>query len=290
MKIARKCVCCDGGDLARNPAVLAPFVANRVFGWEPAEVTSAWGLRDIGEGRAYSVCNSLVCGDCGLIFLDMRFDDEEMSALYAGYRGADYCATRERFEPGYAARNALLQQGAPYIPVIEEFLTPHLPTQPRILDWGGDTGVNTPLRGRAAAHHVYDISDQPTVAGALRVEREVVLRENYDLIVLSQVLEHVPDPRAILAELVAAMRPQTRLYVEVPHEDLVRLRGAGPAALKRHWHEHVNFFTPEALDRLHAGLGLEIVARASHEVVAGGRGDHVFSILSQMTSHAPDDD
>ena len=281
MKIAKTCVCCGGADLAKNPAVLAPFVANRIFGWEPADITAAWGLRDIDEGRAYSVCNSLVCGDCGLVFLDMRFDDDEMSALYSGYRGEEYSATRERFETGYAARNALLEVGAPYMPLVEKFLTPFIPTQPRILDWGGDTGINTPFRGRAALHHVYDISDKPTVAGAARVERREVLQENYDLIVLSQVLEHVPDPGAVLAELVAVMRPQTLLYVEVPHEDLVRLRDATPA-LKRHWHEHVNFFTPEALDRLHSGHGLEIVAQASHEVVAGGRRAHVFSILSQL--------
>jgi hypothetical protein len=35
----------------------------------------------------------------------MRFDEEEMEALYAGYRCQDYCHSREKFEPGYAARN-----------------------------------------------------------------------------------------------------------------------------------------------------------------------------------------
>jgi SAM-dependent methyltransferase len=258
-----------------------PFVAYRIFGWQPIEITEGWGLRDLTLGHAYAVCNTLTCLDCGLLFLDMRFDDEEMEALYAGYRCQDYCNTRERFEPGYAARNELLAAGSPYIGMIEAFLAPHLPERPRVLDWGGDTGLNTPFKGRATTHHVYDISDKPMVAGASRVAREDLAREHYDLIVLSNVLEHVPQPRRLLNEIVSIMRHDTVVYIEVPHEDIIRTP-KNPTLHKRHWHEHVNFFTEEALNRLHEACRLEIVERATHKITAGGKDAHVFSILSRL--------
>lgn len=282
MKIARKCICCGSADLSRNPAVLAPFVAYRVFGWEPVDITPSWGLRDIGEGRAYSVCNSLSCRDCGLVFLDMRFDDEEMEALYSGYRNQAYTAARDQFEPGYAARNAVIEAGSSYLPIIESFLAPYLRPQPRVLDWGGDTGVNTPFRGRTGLHHVYDISSRPMVAKAVRVDREWMLNESYDLIVLSHVLEHIPDPKAMLAEVVTVMKSGTYLYLEIPHEEFIRLRETNPKLLKRHWHEHINFFTQESLDQLLEVEGLEIVARAENEVNVAARDAIIISILSRL--------
>ena len=50
MKIATRCVCCDGQALSATPAVLMPFLAYRIFGWEPVAVTPEWGLRDLAPG------------------------------------------------------------------------------------------------------------------------------------------------------------------------------------------------------------------------------------------------
>lgn len=283
MKVAGACVCCGGVELERNAAILSPFVAYRIFRWEPAEISSSWGLRDIDEGKAYSVCNTLRCAECGLVFLDMRFDDEELEALYNGYRDAAYTSARERFEPGYAARNAAFLGGSLYIPVVEAFLSPYLPAHARVLDWGGDTGVNTPFRETAALRHVYDISNKLMVPGATRVDRERLLTETYDLIVLSQVLEHIPYPRTMLAEIVRVMKPQSYLYIEVPYEQFMRLRETHAVDFKRHWHEHINFFTHESLSRLLQSQGLEIVATAENEVsVVAGRDAVVISILTRL--------
>ena len=111
-----------------------PFVAYRAFGWEPVKVTEEWGLRDIRPGYAYPLCNSVQCADCGAMFVDIRFDDAEVAALYADYRGEAYTELRERFEPGYKARNQIYLGGSPYIPKIEGFLDRHIPAQPRVLD------------------------------------------------------------------------------------------------------------------------------------------------------------
>jgi hypothetical protein len=74
-----------------------PFVAHRVFGWEAVEITEDWGLKTINNGMAYSVCNSLLCDNCGHLFLDIRFNEGEMNSLYEGYRGQEYTELRERY-------------------------------------------------------------------------------------------------------------------------------------------------------------------------------------------------
>jgi hypothetical protein len=283
MKIARKCICCESETLKQAPAVLMPFVAFRVFGWEPAEIRSEWGLRDLRAGKLYCVCRSMMCENCGVLFLDMRFDEDEMAALYNDYRGPTYTAIRDRFEPGYSARNALLLDPSSHIAKVEAFLEPHVATRPRVLDWGGGTGVNTPFRRGAREHDVYDISNRPAIEGARLVTLKQASTSEYDLIVSSQVLEHLPYPRESLRQVIAMMNANTILYVEVPHEDLIRLVDDPQQRLggKHHWHEHINFFTFNSLEAVFGQAGLRVVDWLSHPVRAGGKDCHVFSIIAQ---------
>lgn len=260
-RIATQCICCGRPAPERQSAVLMPFVAQRALGWEPCEITADWGLRDLPLGHAHALCISLHCTGCGMLFLDMRFDDAEMARLYSDYRGPAYEALRERFEPGYAARNRALLAGDRHIPQVEAFLRPHLPARPAVLDWGGDTGRNTPLRHGAALHHVLDISGRPLVEGAIAVTTP---QGPYDLIVLAHVLEHVPEPAALIDEIRAVMDAATHLYVEVPFEALMRAAEGDPAAWrrKRHWHEHINFFSAAGLRQLLQACGLSVKAEA----------------------------
>jgi hypothetical protein len=284
MKLAKRCIACDGIRLRREPAVLMPFVANRIFNWTPVRIEAEWGLRDLAGGNAYSLCNSVLCEDCEMLFLDMRFDDEEMAALYDDYRGEGYTAQRQRFEPDYGARNVLLLEGSDYNAVVEEFLKPYLPSRPRVLDWGGDTGVNTPFRSSATQHDVYDISRRPLVTGARAVNLQVAKSGEYDLIVFANVLEHISHPREALREIASAMRPATTLYLEVPHESLVREHEDPQKRLnhKHHWHEHINFFSSGALAALFRDVGLHVLKRKSHPIVAGGKENYAFSIAAKQ--------
>jgi SAM-dependent methyltransferase len=286
MKIARRCICCESERLEHAPAVLMPFVAFRVFGWEPAEVQPDWGLRDLPAGKLYSVCRSMMCEYCGLLFLDMRFDEDEMGALYDDYRGPMYTAIRDRFEQGYSARNALLLEPSSHIERIEAFLEPHVTPAPRVLDWGGGTGINTPFRREATEHDVYDISNSPLVEGAHVVSLQEATAREYDLIVCSQVLEHLPYPRKVLRQIATAMNSSSILYIEVPHEDLVRLIGDRQQRLsgKHHWHEHINFFTFESLEAVLRQAGFRVVDWLSLPVTAGGREGHVFSVVARRVS------
>jgi len=281
--IARHCVCCGCDQLQRSPAVLMPFVALRVFGHEPVEITADWGLRDLRQGTAYTLCNSLQCQECGGLFLDYRFTDEQMGALYHNYRDDLYNTQRTRFEPGYANVIAHYHQRAAYLDKVEEWLAPRLPEAPAILDWGGDSGINSPFREHNRLLHIHDISGVELVAGAERVDLQRIGQTHYDLVSCSQVLEHVSFPRQLVEQMLSAVGKGTLLYLEVPHEVLVREHPGSLelAPLKRHWHEHVNFFTEAAMRRLLEGLGLEVVDILRLPVELGWTSSEVLGVLAR---------
>lgn len=292
-RIATICVCCESGDLRASPAILMPFVAHRALGWQPVEIDETWGLVTIRKGMAYSICNSLWCRSCHLLFMDLRFSQAELAALYADYRGADYVALRESYEPGYALRNQVYDAGSLYLDTVEAFLEPHLPVRPRVLDWGGDTGRNTPFAGRRALGHVYDISGKEVLPGIERVDRNTVRSIQYDLVLCSNVLEHVPYPADLVMELRSTMSRGTVLYIEVPHEELRRTHAGEPAELntkKRHWHEHINFFGIESLHRLLQRCGLDVVAADEMRAVVEGRPVAMFQFACRLTPGTSADD
>lgn len=262
-----------------------PFLAKRIFGHDPVEITEEWGLRDLRLGMAYSLCNTLECKDCGAVFLDYRFSDHELSLLYSGYRSPEYNEMRERFEPSYAVTAAHYQGRAPYLDAVETFLSPYLPNRPKVLDWGGDSGVNSPFRFKAAPIHVYDVSGAAVCPEAISVSYEQCLINDYDLITCSQVLEHVPQPIQLLKQVSRLLHPKTILYLEVPLEELFRIEKEGiyRGSAKRHWHEHINFFSPTSLKALSKTCGLQILAQEIIQVSLGWRDSMVQALICQAS-------
>jgi len=220
-RIAKYCVCCGDVNLKSSPAILMPFVAHRIFGWEPVVIDDSWGLHTVKNGNAYSICKSLFCSNCGFLFCDLRFYDNELSLIYHDYRGEQYNSLREIYEPGYTLRNENLNTGITYIKKVELFLEPHLTSPFTILDWGGDTGKNTPFKDRSHIFDVFDISNKDVVAGAHKVNRFQAISRKYSLIVCSNVLEHVPYPAELLLDILSSMDMDSILYIEVPLEEVV---------------------------------------------------------------------
>ena len=241
-----------------------PFVAYRVFGWKPIEIDNTWGLDTIQNGKAYSLCNSLMCNNCHHLFLDIRFNSNEMESLYKGYRDEAYVSIREKYEPGYRERNDILNKGYGYLDKVEEFLVQNLNGKNNlsILDWGGDTGKNTPFfYNKNNSVHIYDISDKETQDGIKRVDLIEAKNNQYDLIVCSNVLEHIPYPQEFMLEVKDCMNASTVLYIEVPYENHIRDFSNLKYRLikKKHWHEHVNFFNDISLIKLFKNSGYYVL-------------------------------
>ena len=281
-RTASQCVCCGSEDLVHSPAVLMPFVADRIFGWKPVVIDESWGLRSIRPGHAYSICKSLRCGQCGHLFCDLRFSDAEMAALYNKYREEAYTALRESYEPGYAVRNSALKKPIQFTAQTEAFLEPLVESPLTILDWGGDTGLNTPFKGKSAVHDVYDISDKDVELGARRVSLEEAWATKYRLIVCAQLLEHVSYPSDILLSVRQSMDASSVLYIELPYEDLMRRKLEAPELEKRHWHEHINFYSERSLRTLIENCGLRIIAENVLSTNVAGSDVHIFQIACQL--------
>jgi len=283
-RIASRCVCCGSADLSRSPAILMPFVASRAFNWTPVEITPEWGLRTIRTGMAYPLCNSLQCQACGLLFLDLRFSEAEMAALYSGYRGEKYAALRESFEPGYAKLNAEILVYPYDTSEVEAFLASHVVSSPRVLDWGGDTGANTPFRNTAAGVDIFDISDRPLTRGARRVGLGELQGAHYDLVVMSHILEHISEPAGPLQAVTGMLDETSVVYIEVPYEGLVAEAAASRelAPKKKYWHEHINFFTEEAVRKLIAGCGLEVIELHIRPIFSLSSITQVLSVVCRL--------
>jgi hypothetical protein len=235
-----------------------PFIADRALGWPPASIDSTWCLRDIPKGYAMTICNSLFCTDCSVCFLDIRFNDIQLHRLYSDYRGTAYASLREKYEPGYLDINSTLKGGLQYSELVEAFISPLVRRPVRLLDWGGDSGMNSPFQSESAIWDIFDISDVQPREGARKITEEQAREGDYSLVVCSQVLEHVPYPVDILRRIKRCMSPSTILYIEVPHEAVVASKANLPKA-KKHWHEHINFFSRRSLEKLAENAGFRVV-------------------------------
>jgi len=275
-RIAKNCVCCSSTKLVSSPAVLMPFVADRAFGWKPIKIEENWGLKTIDNGYAYSICNTLYCSNCNFIFLDIRFSEQELNNIYKHYREEDYVNLREFYEPGYKLRNEKLVIGLQHIGEIESFLDPFLKFPISVLDWGGDTGNNTPYKKKNIKFDIYDISNRSVVKGAKFIDKRTILKNAYDLIVCSHVLEHIPYPSDILREIRKIMHQKTILYIEVPFESIMQNNSS--YLIKKHWHEHINFFSEKALSKLIESIGLKILKFKKLNIIVEGENSYVLQV------------
>jgi SAM-dependent methyltransferase len=116
-------------------------------------------------------------------------------------------------------------------------------------------------------------SPHAALAGALGSSRAVAGcagRPAFDGVVMSHALEHVPDLRATLAGLLAALADDGWLCLEVPNLASLRARLSVPALVARGADErhrafpiHLYYFTPRTLARALADVGLAVRAQAT---------------------------
>jgi len=274
LKDAVECVICNSRRLKPRKALVAPFIARRVW-----------------DRKSFPV-RLLECADCGFAFFSPRLEEDEEQRLYRNYRGEAYQQMRYLFEPWYTKRfnDSLFCDGTMSArrELLKRILAPYLAkTKVRsILDFGGGKGELIFDLVRGADRYVYDPSGTEPLPGIEELETLTDCKAHrYDLIVCSNVLEHVAYPRDVLRQIADVASPGTAIFLEVPDEPpfsyrhkakrllqwtvllptrptlALSLAGPGIVSLMQ---EHVNFFSPTALGRLMSSMGLEIQASGSY--------------------------
>jgi SAM-dependent methyltransferase len=245
------------------------------------------------------------CRACGLRFLRVQPAGEGLVALYAAeYFERDFRCGRSEVayadESTFRAENqGLLDEFARLGPDPQDARAPG-----RLLELGSAGGwllKHAAERGWRA-QGVELSRDMVARARALGLEvfegdllAAGLPADAFDLVYMGDVLEHVPDCRAVLAETVRVLRPGGHLYLRGPAttNSLARrlalaLYGAlGRAIVLREPPYHLWEFTPGPLRRLFAAAGLEVVS-ARQSKIPPGRPHGEKSALQQLAMGAID--
>jgi len=179
---------------------------------------------------------------------------------------------------------------------LKRLLAPHLREKRvrAILDFGGGRGELISDLVSGAERYVYDVSQAEPLQGIEKLKSLADCKAHrYDMIICSNVLEHVAYPRDVLREITDVASPGTLVFVEVPYESpfgyrerakrlaqeaiLIAMRSRIAWSLLKvgvlnMMHEHVNFFSPAALERAMSSGVLEVQACAAYGVSLRDKG------------------
>jgi hypothetical protein len=98
-------------------------------------------------------------------------------------------------------------------------------------------------------------------------------------------LEHIPFPAEIVSEIKKSMGRDTILYIEVLLENIIRTNDSKKNPLlqrKKHWHEHINFYTKKSIEALLDKCGLKMIDLKQLEATIGGNSSYLFLIASKL--------
>ena len=283
---ASNCVICDGPIRRLRTALVAPFLARRIWDRPPFSVAL------------------VECNTCGFLFYNPRLDDSEAQRLYNNYRSEEYQRMRHAAEPWYTVTfNADLASPESYVhrrAKLAEILGQHLGQYRirRILDFGGDRGDLVAGLLPGAEAFVYDISGIPAVDGVTATTNPATCQA--DLVINSNVLEHVGFPRRLVAQILEAAPPGGLVFLEVPCEKALgwsriarRLAQVGIVSLTRPalalslvrpaslylMHEHINYYTERSLAALMRASGCTVLAAGAYYLEGrAGKGDMAWCL------------
>jgi SAM-dependent methyltransferase len=207
-----------------------------------------------------------LCGCCGWLFLDPTYDEAELEKLYA--------ADGSRLPPdGTTAVTTTDQQRCQ---AIRRTLEPWLPAgHLRLLDVGGGSGEL--VQCFAADGYevtVVDMSNAPAIMPGMEKVSVPFLEwpgGEFDVILMSHVLEHTVSPSGFLEYAKSMMAKNGLLFVEVPFELLTPL-------IRRHIgdHRHLGFFSTVTLRGFLDKAGLECL---TCRLTVGRVGDTVIPVI-----------
>lgn len=258
---------------------VAPFFLKRVMNAEIRTSISRHPLR-IFARRVCSIPNRFfekvygsrafmemqICQTCSFVQIKHTFSDEALGRLYSDYRTASYNQERIHYEPTYAQIADDVGKADQEMKCRVDGLTTWLDgkIQPgsdfSMLDFGGSDGRFLPKL--SGSKFVFEISNTEPLPGIVRIANEKDLK-TYSYVQIAHVLEHVPNPLALLKHVAKFMAPAGYLYIEVPQDvpddELARLKNGTSRLPGLPIHEHINVYCLSSIKALVAAAGLTML-------------------------------
>lgn len=208
------------------------------------------------EGREFLVSGGrrlLKCSGCGLVY---TADFKAAGAAYA----EDY----------FSGKNKYIERWAEFAAIFRPLVGKIAAFKPggRLLDVGSSVGVLlTVARERGFSVKGVELSEWASEFSRREKKLDVVTgtlagaaleAESFDVVVVNHVLEHVPDPRGLLAEARRVLKKDGLLAVGTPNlgSVMAALRGGKWRSLRPE--QHIWHFTPETLGALLTEAGFEV--------------------------------
>jgi 2-polyprenyl-3-methyl-5-hydroxy-6-metoxy-1,4-benzoquinol methylase len=207
------------------------------------------------------------CANCSLIYTSPRIRDPE-KVYWGDY--AKYVAEARLIFSGRATHH----RDPNYLEELE-LIEGHRPSLGRFLDVGCNMGMLLRL-ARARGWDAVGVEPSPTLHRIATVDLglnvyncfldDVPSAEDgaFDVVALSDVFEHVTEPRAMLSAVARLLKPDGLLYVKVPNArwNILKQRLAkriGDASSRNIWdsYEHVVHYTEETLRAMLEAGGFE---------------------------------
>ena len=92
----------------------------------------------------------------------------------------------------------------------------------------------------------------------------------------------MPYPAEVLSSVSKSMSKQSVLYIETPCELIMRSDDPLKFQKKKHWHEHINFFSKNSLLNLIDRGGLKLLALREIETKTAGESPWIFQIACAL--------
>lgn len=202
----------------------------------------------------------LECRSCGHFVSRTPLD---LSGLYGGdYMDATYAG--DQLRSTFERIMALPPERSDNAARVERVVGA-LGSEGTLLDVGSGLGV-FPARMKQAGWHVVALDPDPraiehtrSVVGVEAVEADFFtarINERFDLVTLNKVLEHVPDPVAMLARARALQADGGHVYVELPDGEAAAHDGP---EREEFFVEHLHVFSMASLTLLARHAGLDVL-------------------------------
>lgn len=222
----------------------------------PEEVQLQADFRILTEGREVPFdIRTVLCGSCGLVYTDPQPAPELLARFYAAQERDAFVEGEDASRiPGEGSR----QDQARWIEAALGSLKGR-----RVLEIGCYDGYLLHLlEARGARGLGIEPSARAAQLGADRFGVEIragafetleLSLQSFDLIVLSHVLEHLSQPRAVLERCRKLLGPEGSLFIEVPNV----LKPRAESAVNFFTFDHLFNFSPETLAALLRSCGFE---------------------------------